>query len=193
MVGGRVHAHPPWWTQFRWQWDASWIFAVGYAVIIVLAIACSSSRAESRIAALLLGVLATTVGFFALISRNILQHYPYVWAPVLALVVGVTLHDVWRRGATTRAIAIVIALALLVPAAGLTYRTARIHKTDDAATATLLQTMFGEQARIVVKGYGSVLCAYMSPCHEIADTATATATAVVLDPVVTDRAGPRGT
>ena len=80
----------------------------------------------------------------------------------------------------------------MCPAAGLTYRTARIHKTDYAAAATLLQTTFGEHARVVVRGYGSVLCAYLPHCHVIPDSPTATATAVVLDPVVTDRAGPRG-
>lgn len=191
MVAGRVYVHPPWWAQFRWQWDASWILAVGYAVIVFVAIVFIVARRETE-RALLVGALATIIGFFAFISRNILHHYPYAWAPVLAVVVGLTLDDAWRRGTIARAIAIVIALAFLVPAAELTYQTAGIHKTDYAAAATLLQTTYGSRPRIVVNGYGSVLRAYLPSCHVIPDAASATAAAVVLDPVVTDRTGSRG-
>jgi 4-amino-4-deoxy-L-arabinose transferase-like glycosyltransferase len=189
LVAGRVYLHPPWWTQLRWQWDASWVLTLCYLAVVIIAVV--AARRDSNLA-LLLGTLATIFGFFAFVSHNILPHYPYAWAPVLAVVTGLTIHRLARRGGVARVGAIVLALALAIPAVQLIRQTADIRPTDYEAAAALLRKDDGPKPDLIVIGYGTVLCAYMPRCHLSADTATAHATGVVVDPALADRMASRG-
>ena len=184
LVGGHVYRHPPWWTQLRWQWDASWVLALCYLAVVVFAVVIARRDPDM---ALLVGVLVTTFGFFAFVSGNILGQYPYAWAPVLAVITGLTLREMAGRGGLVRVGALVIALALVVPAAQLIVRTASIRRTDYAAAAELLRARVGPAPSVVVVGYGDVLLAYLPRCRLVRDTARVVATAVVFDPEVADR------
>lgn len=187
LVGSHVYVHPPWWTTLLWQWDASWVLALCYSAVIATAVVIAARRDFNM--ALLLGVLVTNIGFFAFVSRNVLQHYPYAWAPVLAVIAGLAICDLARRGGLARIGALVIALALVIPAVQLIDRTARIRRTDYAAAAVLLRATVGTAPRVVLLGYSNVLLSYLPKSRPVGDSAVGSVDAVVLDSNVTDRLG----
>jgi len=172
-----------------WQWDASWVLALCYSAVIATAVVIAARRDFNM--ALLLGVLATNVFFFAFVSRNVLQHYPYAWAPVLAVITGLAICDLARRGGLARIGALVIALALVIPAVQLIDNTARIRRTDYPAAAALLRATVGSDPRIVLLGYSNVLLAYLPKSRPVGDSAVGSVDAVILDSRTTDRF-PRG-
>jgi 4-amino-4-deoxy-L-arabinose transferase-like glycosyltransferase len=187
LVGSHIYAHPPWWATLRWQWDASWVLALCYAFAIIIAVVVAAHRDFN--VALLLGVLAINIGFFAFVSRNALPHYPYAWAPVLAVITGLAVSDLARRGGWARIGAVVIALALVAPAVQLAERTAQMQPTDYAATAQLLRTTLGTHPRVDIVGYANVLRAYLPQSLLVPDSTIRSVNAVVLDSSVTDRLG----
>ena len=153
--------------------------SAGEAIAVVMA-------RSDRDMALLLGVLAANVGFFAFISRNVLGHYPYAWAPVLAVVTALAINELVRRGGSARVGALLLALALVAPAVQLIDRTAHIERTDYAATAELLRSTGETRPRVVLVGYPSVLRAYFPQAQLVEDARFGSVNAVVLDSRWTD-------
>lgn len=185
QIGGRVYRHPPWWAQFRWQWDASWVMALGFLVLLVVAIVAARRDANM---ALLVGVLGINLVFFAFISGNVLAHYPYAWAPAAAAISGIALWMLVSNGRSLgRVAAVTLAIFLIVPAVQLINRTAHIRSTNYAATATFLRHTLGGHPDVVLIGYNNVLRAYLPHVNLVKDTRHASASAFVIDPRVDHR------
>jgi 4-amino-4-deoxy-L-arabinose transferase-like glycosyltransferase len=181
FVRGSVYRHPPWWAHLWWQ--ARTLGGLGMAslaALIVLAVALA------RRAAVLYLVAAAAVPFayLSLLAGFSLVHHSLAWRAPLVLLAAVAFVEMVRRGWRWRMMGAILAVPLVVSAAGTLVDVASLRQSDYAAAADFLEARgFGDQ-RVAVAGYSLVLQTYL-PRSRIVGPAYATVVdAAVVDPRV---------
>jgi hypothetical protein len=126
--------------------------------------------------------------FFAFGTGFLLGHYMEAWMPPLALLIGLELVALSKRGLPGWAAAACLLALFAGPSSTLVERVAGAHPNGYALVAQVLRER-GRAGVIIVRGHPNVLHAYLPRARLLRDTLTRLRVdAVVLDPEIASRA-----
>jgi len=158
IVDGAFYLHPPWWALLFWEWEGS-----GTPTVAGLAgaVAASVVAVPRAVRLYLLSAIAVVFGFLALVAGIALSHYVDDWQAPLALLAGLALVGLWRRGRTARVVAGGLAALLGIGVATTAVRLTQLRPQDyRVAGETLTRAGLG-RATVVVMGFDTVAREYL--------------------------------
>jgi hypothetical protein len=115
VIAGRSFARAPWWADFVFAWEG--LQGVTVVVLLIGVVAAFVAARSNRRPVLLVSVaLAVLVVFYVGVARVALPTYYVAWVPFLVVLAAVGFAALARG---SRAVATLLVLCLVVPAAGL--------------------------------------------------------------------------
>ena len=184
LLAGRVYESAPWWSHLYFAWRDDGVVVT--AVVVVLVASALLWSAERGLVAYL---AAAAVVPFAVLSLSpvALPYYRFLWQPQLVLLGVLGLRALLRRGAPSRAVAALAALAVLVVGAQHLVQLVRLAPGAYGGAACAIEAVGAAEGRAVVRGYPAVLGTYLPALQSAPDFGAAPVDVVLLDPRVTSR------
>ena len=181
IVAGEVHPRAPWWSFAWWQWRSTGSAALAALLAAAVAAVALLPRRDVRATA-----AAAAVPFLALsaLARFGLPHYVHLWQPLLALLAGVGVTALLRRGGAARLTGVALAGVLAVVGARTLAVVATSEPRSYGAVPELLAGHDLSAGAVVVWGQTLVAGAYLPGAQIVLEPAEATrpVVAVLVDP-----------
>jgi Dolichyl-phosphate-mannose-protein mannosyltransferase len=140
LFDGTRYVRAPWWGNLWWQWKS---LGTPASAVVGICLLLAPFLLRRGLAVLLLGATLVTLAFFTFGLDYALPHYYYDWQPPLILTCALVLYALSRRSGPARVAAAVLAIPLVLVAAGTVQDVARLEPRD----YVVLEREFGDRLR----------------------------------------------